>query len=89
MTLSQQLTAAVELRGLDPDPDVAAPIAPSKPARPAKRRLVAGMLGLSLAAGLGGFSVLMRDNAAFAEANVARQLDEQEITFKPGGGAHR
>jgi len=74
--------AGAATAGVSEDRD-AGPAARSKAGLRRKRRLVVGTAGLALALGLGGFTVLMRSNASFAEENVARQLSEQQISFKP------
>ncbi|CAA9257710.1 MAG: hypothetical protein AVDCRST_MAG10-2580 [uncultured Acidimicrobiales bacterium] len=47
------------------------------------RRFMAGVSGLAVAVALVGLGSVLRSNASFAEQNVARQMAEQRITFKP------
>lgn len=48
-----------------------------------KRRFMPGLAGLAVAVALVGLGFILRSNAAFAEQNVARQMAEQRINFKP------
>ena len=48
-----------------------------------KRRFMPGVAGIAVAVALVGLGSVLRSNAAFAEQNVARQMAEQRITFKP------
>ncbi len=83
MNGSQQIDAGTRVAGPRPTVAAMAPVKDREPRPWAKRRLVVGAGGIAVAVALGGFATLMRSNATFAEDNVARQLAEQEITFKP------
>ena len=56
----------------------------TEPGRPgSRRRLMPGLAGVAVAVALVGLGSMLRSNAAFAERNVARQMAEQRINFKP------
>jgi hypothetical protein len=50
---------------------------------PTRRRLMVGFTGVAVAIALIGLGSVLRSNAAFAEQNVAKQMAEQRINFKP------
>jgi len=54
------------------------------PQKTSKRRgAVVGLVGLAVAIGVGALGLVMHGNYTFAKNNVAKQLSEQRIRFKP------